>query len=232
MSSTEAVSAILRPNYPNSSVIQLCSGVVHIGRAAFGPHDIQVAYDDPRASRLHAILFVRDGRWSVEDVSRNGTLVNNQMLANDTRALRAGDTIKIGHTFHVTFFDLNDTAGDATGELNATLDGGQSPTPASTAHTGIWMSPTGNVMRDDMALPATLSPTEQKLLDHLLARPGAVCDYPALSKAVWGDVRKATAMHELIFRLRRKIETDPAKPRYLIIRPKAGVVLYPRGEAL
>jgi hypothetical protein len=233
LTSADDVSAILRPNYPNAVTLPLRAGVVHVGRAVFGPADIQVAFDDARASRLHAILYERNGDWHIEDVSRNGTLVNNRPLTNDTLALRSGDTIRIGTTFNVTFFSLAETAGDATGGLGATQDAARAQLAARaqpSSKVGIWMNPTGQVMRDEEALPATLSPTEQKLLDYLLARPGTVCDYPALSKAVWGDVRTSSAMHELIYRLRRKIEVDPAHPRYLIIRPKSGVVLYPKGE--
>ena len=56
-----------------------------------------------------------------------------------------------------------------------------------------------------------------------------VCDYESTIHAVWGVPRDKDSLHELIFRVRRKIEPDPAAPRYLIIRSGIGVVFFPQG---
>jgi pSer/pThr/pTyr-binding forkhead associated (FHA) protein len=55
-----------------------------------------VRIDDPRVSRLHARIEMRDDGVYVEDLgSRNGTLVDGEPVAN-SRPLANGDEITIG----------------------------------------------------------------------------------------------------------------------------------------
>ena len=56
-----------------------------------------VVLEDDRASRRHALLFFRDGCWYLRDLqSRNGTVLNKQ-LVNDDTLIQDGDAIGIGH---------------------------------------------------------------------------------------------------------------------------------------
>jgi DNA-binding response OmpR family regulator len=71
------------------------------------------------------------------------------------------------------------------------------------------------VTRGDV--PILLTPTEFRLLTHLIENPGLVLTHRQLLTAVWGfgyadatDVLKPT-----ISRLRQKIEQDPAQPRLI-----------------
>jgi hypothetical protein len=65
-----------------------------VGRGA----GCQVHLDDTFTSQLHARIFRRDGRLSIEDLaSTNGTFVNGARIT-DTVALRAGDQVQIGQT--------------------------------------------------------------------------------------------------------------------------------------
>jgi phosphoserine phosphatase RsbU/P len=58
----------------------------------------EVVVDDASVSRRHARLFVREGRWWVEDLqSRNGTRLNGA-LVSEAVGLRAGDVIRVGDT--------------------------------------------------------------------------------------------------------------------------------------
>jgi DNA-binding response OmpR family regulator len=41
---------------------------------------------------------------------------------------------------------------------------------------------------------------------------GDVCEYDDVILAVWGNPRDKDSLHELIYRVRRKIEPDPAEP--------------------
>jgi serine phosphatase RsbU (regulator of sigma subunit)/pSer/pThr/pTyr-binding forkhead associated (FHA) protein len=57
--------------------------------------DCDIALPSPSISRQHARLFRRQEKWFVEDMrSRNGTLVNSQVIAGPT-LLRANDQIRI-----------------------------------------------------------------------------------------------------------------------------------------
>jgi two-component system KDP operon response regulator KdpE len=58
---------------------------------------------------------------------------------------------------------------------------------------------------------------------------GDVCEYDSVITAVWGNMRDKDSLHELIYRVRRKIEPNPSQPRYLVIRSGIGVVLFPQG---
>lgn len=72
--------------------------------------------------------------------------------------------------------------------------------------------------------PVSLTRTEFALLQYLMANHDAVIAVPEIVASVWGyeaeesdEVVKVT-----VSRLRRKIEPDPAKPRYIINLPGVG----------
>jgi hypothetical protein len=72
------------------------SAPVTVGR---GPAaDVSLSWD-PGVSLVHAELVPRSGTWLVVDegISRNGTFVNGARLQG-RRRMRAGDTIRVGHT--------------------------------------------------------------------------------------------------------------------------------------
>jgi DNA-binding response OmpR family regulator len=65
--------------------------------------------------------------------------------------------------------------------------------------------------------PVPLTATEFKLLEFLMARPGAVFSRDQLLDAVWGQGRAVTArtVDVYILRLRQKIEAGPGVPAYI-----------------
>jgi len=69
-----------------------------------------------------------------------------------------------------------------------------------------------------------LTPKEFDLLAHLMRNAGKVLTHRALLGAVWGG--DYTEQHEylrvFIGQLRKKIEPDPSKPRYIITEPWIG----------
>lgn len=69
-----------------------------------------------------------------------------------------------------------------------------------------------------------LTPKEFDLLTHLVRNAGKVLTHRALLGAVWGG--DYTEQHEylrvFIGQLRKKIEPDPAKPRYILTEPWVG----------
>lgn len=62
-----------------------------------------------------------------------------------------------------------------------------------------------------------LTTAERKLLFYLVAQANQICSYTQLLEHVWGwEYRESTQyIHVYISRLRRKIEPDPKRPRYL-----------------
>ncbi len=69
-----------------------------------------------------------------------------------------------------------------------------------------------------------LTPTEYSLLAALASHPGRVRTHQSLLVEVWGagyeqDVQN---LHVFISQLRRKLEHQPAKPRYILTEPGIG----------
>jgi DNA-binding response OmpR family regulator len=65
--------------------------------------------------------------------------------------------------------------------------------------------------------PLSLTATEFRLLEFLMARPGVVFSREQLLNAVWGQDRAITdrAVDVYVLRLRQKIERDPANPELI-----------------
>ncbi len=69
-----------------------------------------------------------------------------------------------------------------------------------------------------------LTNLEFRLLHVLMAHPGWVLESDSLVERVWGysgDGDK-TLLKNVVYRLRRKLESDPARPRYILTEPGAG----------
>jgi two-component system, OmpR family, KDP operon response regulator KdpE len=69
-----------------------------------------------------------------------------------------------------------------------------------------------------------LTPTEYDLLKTFISQPDKVLTDRMLLRAVWGPEYGSEAhyLHVYVARLRRKIENDPQKPRYLLTEPGVG----------
>ena len=76
-------------------------------------------------------------------------------------------------------------------------------------------------MRDE---EVRLTRIEYKLLTILVQHAGKVVTYPYLLAAVWGPQQVDNTQHLRVFMasLRRKIEPDPAQPRYLLTEQGVG----------
>jgi two-component system KDP operon response regulator KdpE len=79
------------------------------------------------------------------------------------------------------------------------------------------------VARED-AVFTTLTPTEYRLLTILVRHAGRVLTHRQLLKEVWGPNQTEEAHYLRVYmaQLRRKIEVDPAQPRYLLTEPGVG----------
>jgi two-component system, OmpR family, KDP operon response regulator KdpE len=78
--------------------------------------------------------------------------------------------------------------------------------------------------------PVKLTPTEYSLLEQLVTRPDTVLTHRELLSNVWGaEYRDETEyLRVYIGRLRRKLEDDPASPRYLLTEPGVGYRFVPQ----
>jgi two-component system KDP operon response regulator KdpE len=69
-----------------------------------------------------------------------------------------------------------------------------------------------------------LTPKEFELLAHLMRRPGKVMTHRKLLTAIWGANygEQTEYLRVFIGQLRKKIEPDPASPRYILTEPWIG----------
>ena len=77
---------------------------------------------------------------------------------------------------------------------------------------------------DDTGKPVHLTPNEWKLLGVLLRRPGKLVSNDTLLTAVRGSAEHTDPSYLRIYfaQLRRKLEPEPSRPRYLITEPGMG----------
>ena len=70
----------------------------------------------------------------------------------------------------------------------------------------------------------TLTPTEYDLLKMLMAHAGKVLTHRQLLREVWGAgyEHDAHLLQVNVSNLRRKLEPDPARPRYIHTEPGVG----------
>jgi two-component system KDP operon response regulator KdpE len=72
--------------------------------------------------------------------------------------------------------------------------------------------------------PVQLTPTEFDLLQLFVRNPGKLLTHPTILREVWGPAYgdESHYLHVYVSQLRRKIEPEPARPRYLLTEPGAG----------
>jgi len=95
---------------------------------------------------------------------------------------------------------------------------------------------TGTLVRSDLTIDferhrvlrgeeeIRLTPKEFELLSFLARHPGKVLTHRTILKAIWGPhaVNEPQYLRVLMASLRRKIETDPAHPKYVLTEPWVG----------
>jgi two-component system, OmpR family, KDP operon response regulator KdpE len=80
--------------------------------------------------------------------------------------------------------------------------------------------------------PLSLTPHEFNLLRVFMQNEGKLMTHPAILREVWGPRYhdESHYLHVYVSQLRRKIESDPARPRYLLTEPGAGYRLVDPGS--
>jgi two-component system KDP operon response regulator KdpE len=81
--------------------------------------------------------------------------------------------------------------------------------------------------------PVALTPIEYDLLRLLAENQGKLLTHPMILKAIWGPAfqEESNYLHVHVSHLRRKIEPDPARPRYLLNQAGVGYRLVDPAEA-
>jgi two-component system, OmpR family, KDP operon response regulator KdpE len=82
--------------------------------------------------------------------------------------------------------------------------------------------------------PVQLTPHEFELLRVLAQNEGKLLTHPTILREVWGPAYgdESHYLHVYVSQLRRKIEPDPTRPRYLLTEPGAGYRLVDPTAAL
>jgi two-component system KDP operon response regulator KdpE len=72
--------------------------------------------------------------------------------------------------------------------------------------------------------PVSLTPIEYDLLRLLAVNEGKLMTHPTILREVWGPAyrEESNYLHVYVSHLRRKIEPDPARPRYIHNQPGVG----------
>ncbi len=79
-----------------------------------------------------------------------------------------------------------------------------------------------------------LTPKEYDVLKHLVANQGKPLTHRRILQSVWGpDYGEETEnLRVVINQLRKKIETDPARPKYIVTEPWVGYRFQPSRESV
>ncbi len=79
-------------------------------------------------------------------------------------------------------------------------------------------------VRDLQGEPVRLTPTEWQVLELLVRNEGKLVSQRQLLQEVWGPAYETETNYLRVYlaQLRRKLEPDPARPRYLITEPGMG----------
>jgi len=80
--------------------------------------------------------------------------------------------------------------------------------------------------------PVRLTPKEFDLFVYMARHPNRVLPHKTLLGAVWGQASEEQSEYLRVFvgQLRKKLETDPSNPRYLLTEPWVGYRFNPMGS--
>ena len=91
------------------------------------------------------------------------------------------------------------------------------------AHTVTSADPTDPTNMEGLPTEVRLSPTEWAVLELLLRNPGRLITQREFMNRLWGEGRRGDdSLRTYLARLRRKLEPDPSRPRYLLTEPGMG----------
>lgn len=111
--------------------------------------------------------------------------------------------------------------------VRALVRRGASLSPGAIETGNVYLDLDRHTLRIGNATPLSLTPLETKALQLLVTSPGRTVTAERLLNHVWGRAtsRERRTLKQLIYRLRKKLEDDPASPRVLQTTPGAGYKL-------
>lgn len=197
---------VIRRQDSSPAQIEWSKAALAIGRDS--ANDIIV--DHPLASRRHARLEFDENGYLVRDLdSTNGTFVNNERVTGQ-RALHNQDRIWVADTEII----FNDPEATQKGPLPIELL--KQIQAAAEAPLRI-DSRAKEVYINGIRLDPPLTVKEFQLLELLHGHVGEVISKSEIAKSIWDyEVYDFNAIDALIYRLRQRIETDPAAPRFIV----------------
>ena len=207
---------IIADGRPGASYV-LGLGETTIGRLP----ENDIVLDGDGVSRRHARIRWDGAAFEVEDLgSKNGAMVNGERLSG-RRTLRDGDLLVIpGWTLRF------DAEGETATQAVPLGSDGSAATTRLAGKAVVLKPETREVLVRGTAVQ--LAPKEYLAITLLYGRAGTVVSKEELANHVWpeykGDVTDYN-IHQVISRLRRAVEVDPAQPRVLITRPGFGYML-------
>jgi pSer/pThr/pTyr-binding forkhead associated (FHA) protein len=184
--------------------------LLKMGRA----RDCDLVLDDKYASRHHARIELSGGSHVlIDEGSQNGTLVEGKRITKPHTLLH-GEEIHIGRTGLIY---VEESLEDSTTKPVQPLTPEQVDSP-------IQVDPqTWEVWVEGKKLEGRLSLLEFKLLAHLYRFAGKVCSRDDLCCEIWGEGAYTYEMlHQLVHRVKQRVEPDPRKPRYVVSLPGVG----------
>jgi DNA-binding response OmpR family regulator len=124
-----------------------------------------------------------------------------------------------------------------TGLIGQWLEGASTQMPPSLpqeAKTGLWVDEGSRRVWVE-GRQVSLSRKLYELLMLLYRRGGQVCDRATIAREVFkveffDPLMEETRINPLIGRLRKQVEPDPSRPRYILTHHGVGYVLYPQGQ--
>jgi DNA-binding response OmpR family regulator len=188
---------------------KVCRGLITVGR---NPEvDIQLVH--PMVSRRHVELSLEtDGRFLVSDLgSRNGTVVNDELVQDSSRQVESRAMVQVGPYF----LQLATNA-----DIQAETFRGAVPVPGRAA-----LDRTQHILLvDGQVAVERLTGLEYRLVEVLADANHKLVDNQVLGDAVWGAGLWDTYMlHNLVRRVRRKLEEHGLDADQVIVGvPRAG----------
>jgi pSer/pThr/pTyr-binding forkhead associated (FHA) protein len=219
MSSGSAPLLIIRRPAGSTTEVSWMREVITIGRDS--TNDIVI--DHPLASRRHARLERDSGAYYVRDLdSTNGTLVNSGPI-DGPRQLRHQDRIWVADA-EITFNDPDATQkGIFPVEILR-----RTPQAEEVLQ---FDADAREIAIGGKPLEPPLTVKEFQLLRLLYERRGQVVSKAVIARDVWDyPLYDYNAIDALIYRLRQRIELDPANPRFVVTVRGVGYRLIVRPE--
>ncbi len=189
-----------------------------LGRAPFA----DIAIDNPFVSRRHAEILYNDDGYSIRDLgSKNGTFVDGRRLGNQPIELTGSEVIELGQGQVVATFGLgSSTVTLPDPALAARRRGARQTAESDEPVSGLYVdSGRREVLIEGEVLAPPLSRKEFDVLELLYERAGEACSKDDIAAKGWPE-REAGGVSDqeisqCVHRIRRRIEENPASPKYI-----------------